>query len=152
MSSLSELYEKLNAPSGRQLRFAAIREGLEVSAKQADEFVKKQADRQVFAPRPVSDGKTASRGPGEEYMADLIDFKTTRLETSKVVLAVIDPFNRQLRLSGALPNKKPATVRDAFVAMLQRFPKCKSITVDSGSEFKTLFETYLNQEGIVTKN
>jgi hypothetical protein len=153
--SLKEIYEKIGAPSGRQLRFAAIREGLAVSAKQADDYVKGQAERQVFAPRPVSDGATASRGPGEEYQADILDFKASQLDTGKVVLAVIDPFNRRLRLSGALPNKKPTTVRDAFLRILQRsgdeFPKPKSITTDAAAEFKTHFETMLRQEQIVHK-
>ena len=39
-------------------------------------------------------------------MADLIDFKATGLNTGKVVLAIIDPFQRRLRLSEALPIKK----------------------------------------------
>ena len=150
MSSLSEIYEKLGAPSGRQLRFAAIREGLEVSAKQADEFVKKQAERQVFAPRPTSDGVTASRGPGEEFQADLIDFKAQATDSSKVVLAVIDPFNRQLRLQ-ALPNKRPQTVADGFRRILQRFPKPASISTDSDAAFKTHFETMLREQNIVHK-
>jgi hypothetical protein len=155
MSSLSELYEKLGAPSGRQLRFAALREGLQVSAKAADDYVKGQAERQVFAPRPVSDGVTASTGPGDSYQADILDFKASGLDTGKVVLAVLDPFNRRLRLSGALPNKKPTTVRDAFLSILQRsgdeFPKPKSITTDSGNEFKTHFETMLREQNIVHK-
>ena len=150
MSSLSELYEKLGAPSGRQLRFAALREGLQVSAKAADDYVKGKAERQVFAPRPVSDGVTASRGPGEEFQADLIDFKAQALQNSKIVLAVIDPFNRQLRLE-ALPNKRPQTVADAFLRILQRFPKPKSITTDSDAAFKTLFQKMLDEQNIVKK-
>jgi hypothetical protein len=151
-AQLSELYEKYGQPSGRQLRFAAIREGLQVSAKQADDFVKGQAESQIFAKRPVSDGATASRGPGEEYQADILDFKATELDTGKVVLVVLDPFNRRLRLSGALPNKKPTTVRDAFLSILSDdFPPPKSITTDSGNEFKTHFETMLRQEQIVHK-
>jgi len=86
MSSLKELYEKLGALSGRALRFAGLRDGLEVSAKQADAFFKAQAERQVFVPRPVSDGVTVSRGLGEEYQADLIDVKAQALQNfAKVV-------------------------------------------------------------------
>jgi hypothetical protein len=151
MSTLKEIAERLGgAPSGRQLRFAAIRAGLEVSARQADAYAKGQAENQVFAPRTVSDGRTASRGPSAEYQADLIDFKA-QMQTSKVVLLVIDPFNRQLRLSEALPNKKPQTVAAAFLRILERFPTPASISTDSGSEFKQQFETMLAQENIVHK-
>ncbi len=70
---MQAVYEWLGAPSARQLRFAALREGLEVSAKQAEDFVNAQQARQIFQDQPRSDGVTASLGPGQEYQADIID-------------------------------------------------------------------------------
>ena len=132
MASLTSIYENLGTPSGRQLRFAALREGLATSAKQADDFVKAQAERQLLAPRPKSDGVTASLGPGQAYQADLIDYKATgQQNSSRIVLAVIDPNNRLLRLE-ALPNKRPTTVAAGFRKILQRMPTPKALSNDSG--------------------
>jgi hypothetical protein len=151
MPSLTSVYESLGTPSGRQLRFAALRQGLATSAKDADEFVKAQTERQLLAPRPKSDGVTASLGPGQEYQADLIDYKNFGQQTSsRVVLAVLDPNNRLLRLE-ALPNKRPATVAAGFRKILQRMPTPKALSTDVGQEFKTHFETMLKELSIIHK-
>ena len=151
LESLARIYEKLGDASGRQLRFAALREGIEVSAKETDAFVKAQADRQLLAPRPRSDGQTASAGPGVSFQADIIDFKAFGSEsTDKVVLAVIDPWDRRVRLEG-LPNKKPQTVAGGFTRILQRFPTPKALSTDNGQEFKGPFEKVLQDANIVHK-
>ena len=70
---MEAIYERLGAPNARQLRIAALRENIPVSAKEAEAFLKTKTERQIFRQPQLSQGQTASRGMGEEYMADLID-------------------------------------------------------------------------------
>ena len=77
-AALQTAYDAIGAPSARQLRFKLLRDGEQVSAKQAEAFVNAQQERQILRPRPASSGQTASLGPGQEYQADLIDFKRRR--------------------------------------------------------------------------
>ena len=101
---MEAIYERLGAPNARQLRIATLREGIAVSAKEAEDFVKNKTERQLFRPPQLSQGQTASRGMGEEYQADLIDLAVFGGST-KAVLAVLDPFHRKLSLE-PLSDKK----------------------------------------------
>ena len=67
---LERIYNRLGAPSSRQLRFAALTENLQISPAEADRFVSLKSERQLFAPPKLSDGKAVSLGPGTEYQAD----------------------------------------------------------------------------------
>ena len=69
------IYERLGAPSAKQLYVAAIRGGLEVNQKQAQDFVNRQADKQLFAKAPGSDSQTTARSPNSEWQSDIIDLK-----------------------------------------------------------------------------
>ena len=146
MQALQRIYDELGAPNARQLRFAALRENVEVSPKQVEEFVKLKAERQLFRPPQLSDGKTASLGPGEVYQADIIDLK----QFGKNLLAVIDPFQRKMALE-VLPNKKPLSGAQAFRTVLNRMPTPKMLTTDGDQAFKLSFDAMLNEKNIVHK-
>ena len=147
--SLDDIYERLGAPSAKQLRFAALQDGLRVSPQEAQAFVNKQQENQIFRQKPSSDGVTASRGPGVELQLDLVDLKQFG-NSNKVILVAMDPNNRKVAMEG-LTSKKAEVVRDGFARILQRMPKPQAVSSDFGNEFKHSFDLYLNQEGIVHK-
>ena len=66
---LGTIYARLGAPSATQLYVSAIRQGLEISKKQAQDFVARQQDKQLFAKAPTSDSKTAIRSEKETVIA-----------------------------------------------------------------------------------
>ena len=72
---MEALYERLGTPSANQLYVAAIRQGLQINRKQAQDFVARQEETQLFAKAPTSDSKTAIRSEISDHMADLIDLK-----------------------------------------------------------------------------
>lgn len=145
---LEEIYDRLGAPSVSQLRFAALREGVGVSLKDVEQFINKKSEKQLFRKPNLSEGKTASRGPGEEYQIDLIFL--SEFDSPKVVLVVMDPFNRRVSLEPA-SNKKPTTVAAAFRRVLERMPAPKAAASDSGAEFGGPFDAMLTNLNIVHK-
>ena len=74
---MQAIYEILGAPSAKQLYVAAVRGGLEVNQKQAQDFVNRQADKQLFAKAPGSDSQTAARSENSEWQADIINRSQT---------------------------------------------------------------------------
>ena len=145
---LEDIYDRLRAFSVSQLRFAALREGVGVSLKDVEQFINKKYEKQLFRKPNLSEGKTASRGPGEEYQIDLIFL--SEFDSPKVVLVVMDTFNRRVSLEPA-SNKKPTTVAAAFRRVLERMPAPKAIASDSGAEFGGPFDAMLTNLNIVHK-
>jgi len=104
---MEALYERLGAPSATQLYVAAIRQGLEISKKQAQDFVARQQDKQLFAKAPTSDSKTAIRSENSDHMADLVDLKQFKSGNFGAILIVINPFSRKIAME-PLSSKQPA--------------------------------------------
>ena len=143
---MQAVYEKLGAPTGKQLYVASIRQGLEVSKKQAQDFVNRQADKQLFAKAPTSDSQTAARSDNSEWQADLIDLKQFKTNCG-AILIVINVFNRKIAMEG-LPNKTAAQTQQAFRRILNRMPKPQILSSDLGNEFSGVFNTMLEEKGI----
>jgi hypothetical protein len=152
MEALQRIYDDLGAPNARQLRFAALRENVEVTRKQVEEFLSTKSERQQFRQPNLSSGKTAVRGPGESLMIDLITLNQfgTDMFGTKNVLFAMDPFNRKIALEQT-NDKRPATVAQAFRRILQRMPTPVEVSSDNGSEFKHVFDQMLNELNIVHK-
>ena len=146
---MEPIYEELGAPSSRQLRFAALRRGVQVSAKEAQDFVNSKQEKQIFRQKVQSEGVTASRGPDQAWQIDLIDLKQFG-NSNKVILVAMDPFTRKVALEG-LASKRSEVVSEGFRKILQRWPKPAEVTSDNGNEFKQAFATMMNNEGIVHK-
>ena len=143
---LERIYNRLGAPSSRQLRFASLSENIAISPAEADKFVSVKAERQLFAPPKLSDGKAVSLGPGTEYQADIIDLK----QFGRTILAVMDPFSRKMALE-LLPRKTSIAVSEGFRKILNRMPTPKMLLTDAGAEFKNAFNTMLTQKQIIHK-
>ena len=146
-AQLERIYDRLGGPSARQLRVAALREGLEVNTKQVSDFVARKADAQLFQQPQGSDMTTATRGPKSDFQADLIDLKQFG-GNSKVILIVCNPWNRKLAME-QLPNKTPAAVTVGFRSILNRMDKPDVISTDQDQAFKGPFNAMLEEKGIL---
>ena len=144
---MEALYERLGAPSATQLYVAAIRQGLEISKKQAQDFVARQQDKQLFAKAPTSDSKTAIRSENSDHMADLIDLKQFKSGNFGAILIVQNPFSRKIAME-PLSSKQPGVVATAYRTILNRMPKPQVLSTDQGQEFQGPFNALLEQRGI----
>ena len=143
---MEAVYERLGAPTAKQLYVAAIRQGIEISKKQAQDFVNRQADKQLFAKGPTSDSQTVARSENSEWQADLIDLKQVGGQL-KVILIAINVFNRKIAMEG-LPNKTPAKVQEGFRRILTRMPKPQVLSSDQGNGFSGVFNQMLEEKQI----
>ena len=82
--ALQAVYDAAGRPGAAKLRDATRRRGLDVSLKEAQDFVRGQSTAQVFAPPPKSNGKVTSPQLNERWQADLMDFKAQDPEKNKV--------------------------------------------------------------------
>ena len=73
--ALQAVYDAAGRPGAAKLRDAARRRGLDVSLKEAQDFVRGQSTAQVFAAPPKSNGKVTSPQLNERWQADLLDYK-----------------------------------------------------------------------------
>ena len=72
---LQAIYNISGRPGAAKLRDAARRRGLNVSLKEAQNFVRGQSAAQVFAAPPQADGKVTGPELNQRWQADLLDFK-----------------------------------------------------------------------------
>jgi hypothetical protein len=144
---MQAIYERLGAPSATQLYVAAVREGLQVSRKEAQEFVARQQETQLFAKVPESDSKTAIRSEKSDHMADLIDLKQLKSGLYGAILIVMNPFSRKIGME-VLSSKQPGVVASAYRTILNRMPKPQVLSTDQGQEFQGPFNALLEQKGI----
>ncbi len=161
MDALQGIYEAAGRPGAAKLRDAARRRGLEVSLKQAQDFVRGQATAQVFGPAPKSQGKVTSPELNDRWQCDLMDFKTRTPEKNKglrAALLCVDVFSR-FAYAEPLVGKTAGEVAAAFERILQRVRttrttgkkaagRPKEVSTDSGNEFKGEFSEMLSRLGI----
>ena len=128
--------------------------------KNLERLVKREAVRQVQAPKYKFDGKIPSLYQNDRWFADLIDFSSTPSDNGKrnglrrtkdgesYILVVQDVFSRFL-WTEALVNKTPQAVAKAFEEILARAgTKQRSLTSDLGPEFEGPFKQMLEANGI----
>ena len=70
---LQTIYEEVGKPGARVFRTAARKKGQNITQAEAQEFVKKQAQGQVFASRLPSDGKVTASRADMRFQVDLLD-------------------------------------------------------------------------------
>ena len=98
---LQVIYEAAGRPGIAKFQAAANRAGLQLTATQAQEFVRKQSESQVFRAPPRSSGKVTAPRRNQTWQADVIDYKSkspAKNEGYKAVLVCIDVFSRYLFL------------------------------------------------------
>ena len=144
VEALKALADEYNIRSAPKLRQQALLEGVNVTIREAQEALKTDVARQVFAPKPRSLGKSAAEGPNDRLQFDLIDFSanTSRKNPNRFALVGIDVFTREMA-SVPLKTKTTGEVNTAFkkaVGELAGDEKNYVVTTDQGPEFAKLEE------------
>ena len=156
---LKDLWESIGRGGAKKLRDAARRAGLQTSLKEAEEFVKKQAETQVFARAPQSKGRIVAPRRGARVQLDLIDQKGNPADGKTAILVATDVFSREL-WAEALPSKRADVVADAFARILGKMGGRRrskgaqdlpyEVSHDKGLEFTGAFQTLLEEKGIAS--
>lgn len=145
---MQAIFDRLATPTATQLYVASVRAGLAVSKKQAQDFVARQADKQLFARGPKSDLQTATRSETSDHQIDLVDLKQLATSSSfKVILFVCNPWNRKIAMEG-LTSKAPLQVAQGYRRILNRMPKPQVVSSDLGAEWGGAFAGLLEEKNI----
>ena len=108
---LRQLANDFNVRDARKLHQLARREfpdRPDLTQSRARVALRKNVARQVLAPKPRSQGKSAAKGPNDRLQADLIDFSQNTRSRNKYGLIVTDVLTREAATK-ALPSKDATT-------------------------------------------
>ena len=83
IENLKQLADEYSIRSAAKLRKQALLEGVKVTLREAEEALKTDLAKQVFAPKPRSLGKSAVEGPNDRLQFDLIDFSNKQICTRR---------------------------------------------------------------------
>ena len=95
--TLQRIWERAGRPGADKLQFAAKRAGLQVTSKEAREFVRAQAVSQVFRQPPGSTGRITAAQENLRWQANLLDDKAKSADLNdwfRLALVVTDIFSR----------------------------------------------------------
>ena len=150
---LRKVWLEAGRPGVDKFYAAALRSRLVVTRKTAQEFVRKQETRQVFAPGPVSSGRVTAARLDDLWQVDLIDWKqmdASKNNGYKNVLVVVDVFSR---FAWAIPleSKTTEAVTEAFEGILRGGRKPAEVDTDGGLEFGARFTSFLEGKKIAHK-
>ena len=137
------MYEELGAPGQQKLFLEVRKRKIPVSRSQVNEFVQRQAERQVFTqPLPRAQGKSASEDVDARYMIDIVNFRGDLMG-----LFLINVFTRKVWVK-TIPDKSAASVLAAGKVLINRLEeKPKVLSSDDDLGFQTL-SAWLKEQGI----
>ena len=143
MQRAKDLYEELGMPGSTKLWLEVRKRKIPVSRSQVNEFVQKQAERQVFTqPLPRAEGKTASEDVDARYMIDVVNFRGDLM-----ALFMVNVFTRKV-WAVVIKDKSAASVLRAGTALIGRLDeKPKVVSSDDDLGFQTL-SPWLKEQGI----
>ena len=142
IQNLKALADEFNIRSPAKLRKQALLEGVKVTLKEAEEALRTDLARQVFAPPPRSLGKSAAEAPNDRLQFDLIDFSlnTKKDNPNRFALVGVDVYTRELA-TVPLRSKRPEEVNTAFRKAAGELVGDETnyvVTTDQGPEFARL--------------
>ena len=142
IENLKQLAAEFSIRSAEKLRKQALLEGTKVTRREAEEALKTDLARQVFAAKPKSLGKSAAEGPNDRLQFDLIDFSnnTKKDNPNRFALVGIDVFTREMS-AVPLKTKRPDEVNAAFGKAAGELVGDETnyvVTTDQGPEFAQL--------------
>jgi len=142
IENLKQLAAEYSIRSAEKLRKQALLEGTKVTRREAEEALKTDLARQVFAAKPESLGKSAAEGPNDRLQFDLIDFSnnTKKDNPNRFALVGIDVFTREMS-AVPLKTKRPQEVNVAFRRAAVDLVGDETnyvVTTDQGPEFAQL--------------
>jgi hypothetical protein len=148
-AQLQELAQKLGTPGGQKLYQAARKRGIQVTKDQVRQYVRRQGQKQIFRPLLAAAGKTASESEQMRAQMDLIDLKFSASKGFKMVLVVVNVWNR---MGFAIPivDKSAESVANGLRTLLNDVKlNPKFIFSDAGNEWRGPVQTLLEEKGIV---
>ena len=155
MPTLQELYDEAGRPGARAFRTYARKKGENITSAEAQEFVRKQAQGQVFQARLPSDGKVTSSRENMRWQADLIVFArraSSQAEGAfKYALTVIDIFTRKGYVEMMKDNKDINTKEAMRKIVVAAGAAPHEISVDLGNEFGPSWQAYMQDQGAVVR-
>ncbi len=147
MAELKQLWVDIGRQGAEKLYNKAVKSGLAVTRKQAQEFVKSQASAQVFQPRAKSDGRVVATAPLKSWQVDVMDMKQFAEKANKgfkFVLVAVDVFDRTMK-AAPMVSKKPEETARVFRTFA---PLPAEVDTDHGQEFGGAFQKMLDDKGI----
>ena len=147
MAELKQLWIDIGRQGAEKLYNKAVKSGLAVTRKQAQEFVKSQASAQVFHPRARSDGKVVATGPLKSWQVDVMDltqFSEKVNKGFKFVLVAVDVFDRTMK-AAPMKTKSPEETARVFRTFA---PLPAEVDTDHGQEFGGAFQKLLDDKGV----
>ena len=147
---LQQIYEDAGRPGARAFRTAARRTGDDLTALEAQQFVRQQAGRQVLQQRLPSDGKVTASREDSRWQGDLIDFsKRPKQPTGhKYAMVVTDVLSRFQWLE-PMKDKTDAEALRAYRRVVARNSNTspKELSTDLGREWGPTVQQYLQDQG-----
>ena len=155
MATLQQLYEDAGKPGARAFRTYARKKGENITSAEAQEFVRKQAQGQVFQSRLPSDGKVAASRSDTRFQVDLLDFSrrasSQRGGASKYALTCVDVFSKEGWVE-VMGDKTDAAAKEAMRKVIRSNGVApKEVSCDLGREFSGQFTAYLEDLGCVVR-
>ena len=141
MQRVRDIYAELGMPGQQKLWLEVRKRKIAVSRSQVNEFVQRQAERQVFTnPLPRAEGKTASEDVDARYMLDVVNFRGDLM-----ALFLVNVFTRKV-WAVAIKDKTASSVLSAGRALISRLPEPpKVVSSDDGLEYTQLSD-YLKEK------
>ena len=141
MEQYKRWMDEYGAQSLGKLQAVARQQGVKFNMKLAEEALRPNVGRQIYAPPPRSTGHSAATRPNTVFQADLMDMSKYRdhPEDGKYALELVDVYSRKA-FTQSIPDKSAATVSRAFDTLKAeaRAQPNAVVTTDMGGEFANL--------------
>ena len=143
MQRVKDLYDQLARPGAQKLFQEAKKRGIAVSRSQVTDFVRSQAERQVFsAPLPKAQGKSVSEDVDARFQMAVVNY-----QSGIMALVLVNVFTRKF-WAKTIPNKSAESVLNAGKVLIDRLQeRPKVISSDDGLEHTALSQ-WLKEQGI----
>ena len=150
IENLTALADEFNVRSPARLRKQARLEGVSASMRKAQETLKTDLPKQVFALKPRSLGKSAAEGPDDRLQLDLIDFSanTKKDNPNRVALVGIDVLTREMAVV-PMKTMRQEEANEAFRKAAGKLVDGETdyrVTTDQGTELRCLRTQFIGRK------
>ena len=125
-----------------------------MTSTEAQEFVQQQPSGQVFQARLPSDGKVTATREDMRWHVDLLDFSkrasSQRGGANKYALVATDVFTKEAWVEPMM-GKTDHAAKEAIRKVFAEGGTPKEISTDLGKEFSGHFETFLKDQGVISR-
>ena len=159
-ANLQRIYNESGRPGARTFRTEARRKGVQITQREAQQFVAQQSTSQVLQARLPSDGRVTSAREDSRWQLDLLDFSGRKKQPGGYVfvLTAIDLYSRYVWAEKLIPNgtdqkKTAAQTLTAYRKIIarNRNEHPKEVSTDLGKEFTGVFAAYLEDNGTAVR-